>query len=151
MLSEKTRSAPVGKYTMRLRLISDRGFSLVEILIAVMILALAIVPIINAIGPAVKTTAAEAQISVFTNQARATLNRLLTVDFATLNANQGDAVDLTSLLGSTDEANLENFLLNGKPYTPTVDITDAGGGAGGLLELTVTINQVRLTTLKADY
>jgi hypothetical protein len=60
-------------------------------------------------------------------------------------------VDLTSLFGSTDEANLENFLLNGKPYTPTVDITDAGGGAGGLLQLTVTINQVRLTTLKADY
>ena len=92
---------------MRLRLISDRGFSLVEILIAVMILTLAIVPIINAIGPAVKTTAAEAQSSVFCNQARATLNRLLIVDFTTLNANQGDAVDLTSLFGSTDEANLE--------------------------------------------
>ena len=151
MLSEKTKSAPVGKYTLRLRLISDRGFSLVEILIAVMILTLAIVPIINAIGPAVRTTAAEAQSSVFANQARATLNRLLTVDFATLNANQGNAVDLESLFGSTAEANLENFLLNGKSYTPSVDITDAGGGAGGLLELTVTINQVRLTTLKADY
>ena len=147
MLSEKTRSAPVGKYTMRLRLISDRGFSLVEILIAVMILTLAIVPIINAIGPAVKTTAAEAQSSVFCNQARATLNRLLIVDFATLNANVDTDVVLESLFGSTDE----NFLLNGKSYTPTVTITDASDGAGGLLELTVTINQVRLTTLKADY
>ena len=136
---------------MRQRLISDHGFSLVEILIAVMVLTLAIVPIINAIGPAVKTTAAEAQFSVSTNQARATLNRLLNVDFATLNASQGDAVDLTSLFGSTAEANLENFLLNGNNYTPTVTITDAGGGSGGLLQLTVTINQVRLTTLKADY
>jgi hypothetical protein len=118
---------------------------------AVMILTLAIVPIINAIGPAVKTTAAEAQSSVFCNQARATLNRLLIVDFTTLNANQGDAVDLTSLFGSTDEANLENFLLNGKSYTPTVTITDVSDGADKLLQLTVTINQVRLTTLKADY
>jgi len=136
---------------MRPRLISERGFSLVEILMAVMILTLAIVPIINAIGPAVETTAAEAQSTVFINQARATLNRLLTLDFATLNANQGAAVDLTSLFGSTVEANLENFLLNGNNYTPTVTITDAGGGSGGLLQLTVTINQVRLTTLKADY
>ena len=136
---------------MRPRLISDRGFSLVEILVAVMILTLAIVPIINAIGPAVRTTAAEAHFTVFANQARATLNRLLTVDFATLNANQGAGVNLSSLFGSTAEANLENFLLNGKSYTPTVTITDAGDGAGGLLQLTVTINQVRLTTLKADY
>jgi prepilin-type N-terminal cleavage/methylation domain-containing protein len=132
-------------------MISDQGFSLVEILIAVMVLSMAIVPIINAIGPAVKTTAAERQFSVSTNQARATLNRLLSVDFATLNANQGDAVELTSLFGSTAEANLENFLLNGKLYTPAVAITDASSGAGGLLQLTVTINQVRLTTLKADY
>jgi prepilin-type N-terminal cleavage/methylation domain-containing protein len=151
MLSEKLRSAPEGMYTMRPRLICDRGFSLVEILMAVMILTLAIVPIINAIGPAVKTTAAEAQFSVFANQARATLNRLLTVDFETLNANQGAAVDLTSLFGSTAEANLENFMLDGNNYTPTVAITIAGGGAARLLQLTVTINQVRLTTLKADY
>ncbi|CAB1066034.1 hypothetical protein D1BOALGB6SA_10833 [Olavius sp. associated proteobacterium Delta 1] len=136
---------------MRPRLISDHGFSLVEILIAVMVLTLAIVPIINAIGPAVKTTAAETQSSVLTNQARATLNRLLTVDFETLNAHQGDPVDLTSLFGSTAEAELENILLNGQRYTPTVVISDASGGAGGLLQLAVTINQVRLTTLKADY
>ncbi len=136
---------------MRLRLISERGFSLVELLMAVMILTLAIVPIINAIGPAVKTTAAEAQFSVFVNQARATLNRLLTVDFETLNINQSADVDLTSLFGSTAEANLENFQLNGQSYTPKVAIADASGGAGGLLQLTVTIHQVRLTTLKADY
>lgn len=132
-------------------IIGDRGFSLVEILVAVMILATAIVPIISAIGPAVQTTAAEAQFAVFTNQARATLNRLLSLDFATLSANQSDAVDLTSLFGSAAEAHLENFLLDGKLYTPTVAITDASGGAGGLLQLAVTVNQVRLTTLKADY
>ena len=136
---------------MRLKLINDRGFSLAEILIAVTILTVAIVPIINAIGPAVKATAAEAQFSVFTNQARATLNRLLTIDFAILNANQDAAADLSNLFGSATEANLENFLLDGNSYTPTVTITDASDGAGGLLQLTVTINQVRLTTLKADY
>ena len=136
---------------MRLGLTNNRGFSLVEILVAVMILTMAIVPIISAIGPAVKTTAAEAQFAVYTNQARATLNRLLSLDFATLSANQSDDVDLAVLFGSAAEANLENFLLNGKLHTPAVAITDASGGAGGLLRLAVTINQVRLTTLKADY
>ena len=136
---------------MRQKPASDCGFSLVEILVAVMILAMAIVPIISAIGPAVKTTAAEAQFAVFTNQARATLNRLLSLDFATLSANQSDDVDLAALFGSAAEANLENFLLNGKLHTPTVAITDASGGAGGLLRLAGTINQVRLTTLKAEY
>lgn len=136
---------------LSLRMISDHGFSLVEILIALVILTLGIVPIINAVGPAVNTTAAQAQFSVSTNQARATLNRLSSLDFASLNAHQGDPVDLASLFGSTAEANLENFLFNGKLYTPTVAITDASGGAGGLLQLTVTIDPVRLTTLKADY
>jgi Tfp pilus assembly protein PilV len=151
MLSQKAGSVPGNGYPPRLRLISDHGFSLVEILIAVTIVTLAIIPIINAIGPAVKTTAAEAQFSVFTNQARATLNRLLSLDFATLSASQGDAVDLTGLFGSAAEADLESFLFNGKRYTPTVAITDASGGSGGLLRLAVTINQVQLTTLKADY
>ena len=75
----------------------------------------------------------------------------VSIDFATLNANQGNAVDLTSLFGSTAEANLENFLFNGQLHTPTVVITDVSGGAGELLQLTVTIYHVRLTTLKADY
>lgn len=151
MLSEITRSAPEGGCTRRLRLTSDRGFSLVEILVALMILATAIIPLINAIGPAVKATAAEAQFAVFSNQARATLNRLWSLDFTTLSAHQSTAVDLASLFGSAAEANQENFMLNGKLYTPAVAITDASGGAGGLLQLAVTINQVRLTTLKADY
>ena len=133
------------------KLISDHGFSLVEILIALVILTLGIVPLINAIGPAVNTTTAHAQFSVSTNQARATLNRIWSLDFASLNTHQGDPVDLTSLFGSAAEADRENFQFNGKFYTPTVAISDASGGAGGLLQLTVTIDQVRLTTLKADY
>jgi len=151
VLSQKTGSAPEKAHPSRQRLAGDHGFSLVEILIAVMILTLAVIPIINAVGPAVKTTAAEAQLAVFTNQARATLNRLLSLDFATLSANQGAAVDLASVFGSAAEADLESFLLNGRRYVPTVAITDASGGTGGLLRLAVTINQVHLTTLKSDY
>jgi len=150
MRPEKTGAAPEDGYSSRGRLASDHGFSLVEILLAVMILTAAVIPIINAVGPAVKTTSAEAQFLRFTNQARATLNRLLSLDFATLSANQGTAVDLTRLFGSAAEADRESFLFNGNRYTPTVAITDAGGG-GGLLRLAVSVNQVRLTTLKADY
>jgi hypothetical protein len=44
------------------------------------------------------------------------------------------------------------FSLNGSSYTPAVAITDASGGKGGLLEISVTVNNhVTLKTLKADY
>ena len=88
---------------------------------------------------------------VFTNQGRGTLNRVISLDFETLNSNQGDPVDLASLFGSAEEADKEIFSFKGVNYTPTVAITDASGGDGGLLELTVTLDYVSLRTLKAEY
>jgi len=69
----------------------------------------------------------------------------------TLNSNQGDPVDLVSLFGSAEEAAKETFSYKGENYTPTVAITDASGGAGGLLELAVTLDYVSLKTLKGEY
>jgi hypothetical protein len=79
------------------------------------------------------------------------MNRVMALDFDTLSNNQGDPVDLVSLFGLAAEAAKENFQFRGENYTPTVAITDASGGPGGLLQLTVTVDHVRLTTLKAEY
>ncbi|MGD8504063.1 MAG: hypothetical protein PVH49_10675 [Syntrophobacterales bacterium] len=129
-----------------------RGFTYMEIIIAVLLLAVAIVPMVSAYAPGILSTSGEEATTVFTNQARGTLNRLAAFDFATLDANRGDPVgDLAGLFGSQAEADRETFTFKGETLTPTISITDASGGVGGLLQLTVSLNHVQLTTLKAWY
>ena len=90
-------------------------------------------------------------MAVFANRARGTLNRVISLDFQTLNDNKGSPVDLAALFGSAAEAAKETFSFQGKSYTPTVVIADASGSTKGLLEITVTMAQVSLKTLKAEY
>jgi prepilin-type N-terminal cleavage/methylation domain-containing protein len=133
------------------RTTSTEGFTLVEIILAVVLLAIAISPMVSAFAPAIFSTGGEEEMVVFTNQARGTLNRVISLDFQTLNSNQGDPVNLSTLFGTQAEADKEAFSFKGASYTPTVAITDASGGDGGLLELTVTLDYVSLRTLKAEY
>ena len=128
-----------------------RGLTFLEILLVVLILAVAIVPMVRAFAPAVLTASTDEEAAVFANQARGTINRVMVFDFETLNDNQGDPVDLAALFGSAAEADKETFSFKGKNYTPTVAITDASGGLGGLLQLTVTLEHVRFATLKSQY
>ncbi len=128
---------------------SDQGFTLIEILIAILILAVAIVPMLEAYLPALHATSSNEETMVLANQVRGTLDRVAALDFETLTNNQGDPVDLVTLFGSTEEAAKETFTLNGENYTPVVAITDASGGTGGLLQLTVTVSYVSLETLRA--
>jgi len=127
------------------------GFTLIEILIAVLLLAIAIAPIVSAFAPALFLTGGEEETAVFTNQVRGTLNRVISLDFETLNSNQGDPVDLETLFGSPEEAAKETFSFRGENDTPTVAITDASEGTGGLLEITVTLDSVSLETLRTEY
>jgi prepilin-type N-terminal cleavage/methylation domain-containing protein len=129
---------------------NNKGFTLVEIIIAVLLLAIAIVPMVGAYGPAIFSTAVENEVGVFTNQARGTLNRVAALDFAILLNNQGNPVDLVALFGSAAEAAKETFSFHGNSYAPTVAIADVSGGLGGLLEITVTADQVSLITLKTE-
>jgi len=128
-----------------------RGFTFLEIMLVVVILAIAIVPMVRAFAPAVLTASADEQTAVFANQARGTLNRVMAFDFDTLNNNQGDPVNLAALFDSAAEADKETFSFKGINYTPTVAISDASGGLGGLLQLSVTLEQVRFVTLKSQY
>jgi len=128
-----------------------KGFSLMEICVTLFILGIAISPMLSAFTPATKATGSIEETMVFTNQARKTLSRVLALDYKDLYDNQDDPVDLIVLFGSEPEAAKESFTLKSKNYTPALAITDASGGAGGLLKLSVTINHVVFTTLKAEY
>ncbi|MBW2622258.1 MAG: prepilin-type N-terminal cleavage/methylation domain-containing protein [Deltaproteobacteria bacterium] len=131
---------------------SNKGFTLIEIIIAIALLAIVITPLINAFAPAAFTTDREEKLTVCTNYARGTLARLLTLDFADLDANKGDPVDLAILLGSSEEADKETFSVKGVIYTPVVAIAEHLFYVDdGLLEITVTVENVTLKTLKAEY
>jgi prepilin-type N-terminal cleavage/methylation domain-containing protein len=134
-----------------LMIFDNKGFTLLEIILVVLVLAIAIVPMVRAFSPGASSANTEEETTVFTNQARGTLNRVMALDFDALNSNQGAAVDLATLFSGAAEAAKESFTFKGENYTPTVAITDASGGAGGLLQLTVTISHIHLTTLKAQY
>ena len=133
-------------------IISDNmGFTFLEIILVVLLLAIAIVPMLRAFSPAASSADSTQEAAVFANQVRGSMNRVMALDFDTLSNNQGDPVDLASLFGSAAEAAKEDFQYKGENYTPTVAITDVSGGPGGLLQLTVTVDYVRLTTLKAEH
>ncbi|MBE0556490.1 MAG: type II secretion system protein [Proteobacteria bacterium] len=129
----------------------SRGFTLFEIVMTLLILAIAIVPMMNAFAPALLATSQGEEQEVLTGQARRTMNRLTDLDFRSLDANQGNPADLVALFGSQAEVDKENFVYLGTTYAPVVAIADASGGAGGLLEITVTVKTVRLQSLKANH
>ena len=118
---------------------SRRGFTLFEIIMTLLIMAIAIVPMMNAFAPALLATGQGEEQTVLTGQARQTMNGLLDMKFATLDANKTTPGVLVTMLGDQAAADA------------VVSVTDAGGGTDGLLELTVTLKNVTLQTLKANY
>ena len=129
---------------------NSRGFTLFEIIMTLLILAVAIVPMMNAFAPALLATGRGEEQEVLTGQARRTMNRLTDLDFRNLDANRGDPADLVALFGSQAEVDKESFVYLGAPYAPVVAIADASGGSGGLLEITVTLKTVSLQSLKVN-
>jgi len=156
------------------------GFTLFEILMAVVLLAIAIAPIVAAYGPALIATKGEEELSVFNNRARGTLNRLMTFEFQVHQDyldTYGSTVDLEDFFdvaGAEDsaaEAQKEIFkypLYSDDPddeYTPqvTIQIYDADGDDNlecpgsvnytecGILEITVTVANVSVQTLKTEF
>jgi prepilin-type N-terminal cleavage/methylation domain-containing protein len=119
--------------TKNLMLFDNKGFTFLEIILVVLILAIAIVPMVRAFSPGTLSANTEEE------------------NFDTLNSNQGATVDLAGLFGGGAEAAKESFTFKGENHTPTVAITDASSGAGGLLELTVKISHIQLSTRKAQY
>ena len=144
-----------------------QGFTLFEIILALLILVIAIVPMMNAFAPALLATGQGEEQTVLTGQARMTMNRLSGLDFRSLDANRGrplTAEMLVALFGSQAEVDKETLVYKGVTYAPDITIcaanaggvcvpdcvTDAGDGTVGLLELKVRFRNVVLQTLRAN-
>ena len=158
-VAEATKAGTLSATDNGQRTTDNKGFTLIEIIIAVLLLAIAIAPMVSAFAPAIFSTGGEEEMAVFANRARATLNRVTALDFKTLHDNKVDPVDLAALFGSAAEAAKETFSFKGTDYTPSVAISgyDADGDNDiddddeGVLEISVRIAHVSLRTLKAEY
>ena len=122
-----------------------------DLMVAMLILAIAVGPMIDSFLPVFNALAYERQTTVMTAGALGTLNRLAGLPYATLKGNMGSPADLTALLGSAQDAAEETLLFNNQSYVPVVAVTDASGGICGLLEITVTLDTVMFQTLKAQF
>jgi len=136
-------------------ILSNRqGFTFFEIILAIIILVIAIIPMVNAFAPSLLSSGYSEEQAVLTAQARSTMNRLIDLSFQTLNANQGNPLDsekLIAVFGSQAEVDKETLSYRGQSYAPVIAVTDASGGVGGLLELTVILKDVKLKTLRAEH
>nr|WP_320192930.1 prepilin-type N-terminal cleavage/methylation domain-containing protein [uncultured Desulfobacter sp.] len=129
---------------------SSEGFTLFEILIALVILGTAIIPIMDAMAPSMSTIPYLEKEIVLTNRARGTLNRIIALDFDTLTANVGNPVDITSLFGNITEGQKEIFTHGSVVYQPVIAIEDESGGDNTLLKLSVTLENLKVATLKTN-
>ena len=119
------------------------GFTLFEIFLALLILAIAIIPMVNAFAPALFSSGQEEEQAVLTGKARSTMNGLLELDFRTLDVNKGNPAYFVDLLG--DQAATDTLV----SVTDVSGIDAQGNPISGLLELKVTLKNVTLHTLKA--
>jgi len=126
------------------------GFTLFEIIIALFIISIAVIPMMKSFGPAMSTAAIVEKTAVLSNQARATMERLLILDFDTLKEKIDDSPFLGNdiIFGAVDET----FTFKEVFYTPSITITDASGDASKtLLDVTVALDSMSISTRKADY
>lgn len=133
----------------------NQGFSLMEVMLVVILLALAVAPLLESFRPSLNALNQAEQTTVFKQQALWTLNRVAALDYEVLEANSSGSgpVDLEILLGSTAEADEESFTHQGQSRTPVVRLSASNQdqGLGGLLEIEVSLGHVSLQTLKAEH
>lgn len=127
------------------------GFTLVEVLFVLVIVAVVALPMVTAFAPSQATAQAEEKQTVILNRARGTLNRVLTLEPDALSDAAGRSVSLRELFGSQSEADREVLLYRGSTYTPVVTVEDASGGTGGLYAVTVELDDVTLRTMVVEY
>ena len=126
------------------------GFTLFEIIIALFIISLAIIPMMKSFGPAMMAATHVEKTAVITNQARATMERLLALDVLILKSKADEAQPLSgsAVFGDSDET----FTFDGVSHSPEITITDVSGDSSKtLLNLTVAFAGVSISTRKADY
>ncbi len=134
-----------------------QGFTLIEVILVIILMALTVVPLLEAFRPSLISLNQAERTTVFKHQAMWTLSRVAAMDYQDLESNSSDNVNLDELLGSSDEADKESFTFKGQRYNSPEEIVvkikqsdKDEDDIGGLLEIGVCVEEVCLKTLKAE-
>ena len=137
------------------------GFTILEMILVLLLLAIAIVPMMDAFTPSLRSAKVTGETEVCADRALFTITRIIALDYSDLYQNQGNSVDLATLLsvpGSTvaAEGTVESFSSGGASYTPVVSILpfvnpSTSMTMTGALQVTVSGGPVQLRALRADY
>ncbi len=127
------------------------GFTLTELLVVIVILAIAVIPMIEAFAPARRAGPLPQQRTTLIYETEGILNQVLDLPYAEVAAYQASPVTLLPVLAARNGTTTTGVVYRGTTYTPTLKLTDAGGGTGGLVMVTVTVDDETLTALKAQY
>lgn len=110
---------------MRLPL-SSRGVTLMEVMLAVVILALSFIPIIGVMGASVKATGKEDSLNRAMNLCQEKLNTSLQFTFHHFDLNPGTEINSTMSSGSL-VLKLGSETIEGVTYTSSLTVTDRPG------------------------
>ena len=119
--------------------VGNNGFSLVELLLAVAILIIALVPVMDSITASLQYAKAGKENTILQNYAREKMENVLAMDFINVDSSLDDTV---TVLGETVARDVFVEYYDGDgDSTPDPD----------LKKITVTIEAIKLETLLADF
>jgi prepilin-type N-terminal cleavage/methylation domain-containing protein len=129
------------------RLSKEKGFSLIELLLALTIMMIALVPIMDAISASFQYAKAGKESTIILNYARAKMEDVLAMSFDTvpISASPGTPTALSDTVTVTGNT-LNRFVL--------VDLYDGDGDSipdSDLKKVTVILQEVQYETLMANY
>jgi prepilin-type N-terminal cleavage/methylation domain-containing protein len=129
------------------RLSKEKGFSLIELLLALTIMMIALVPIMDAISASFQYAKAGKESTIILNYAREKMEDVLAMSFDTvpISASPGTPTSLSDTVTVTGNT-LNRFVL--------VDLYDGDGDSipdSDLKKVTVILQEVQYETLMANY
>ena len=138
-----------GTYQSNKILLSSKGISLVEVLVAITLLSIIIFPLFISLRGASKSNSDAEGVDLATYYTIGKIEEVLAMDFS--------AIPLSAPLGTplpppiSDTVTIQGRTINRSVY---VELADGNGDAipdAGLKKITVSVNNISLDTLKADY
>lgn len=138
-----------GIYPFNRKFYSNKGITLVETLIAITLLSIILFPLFISMTSASKSNSDAEGTALATYYAIGKMEEILAMNFSDIPVSTPQGTPLPSPI--SDTVTIQGRTINRDVF---VELSDGDGDAlpdAGLKKITVTVNNISLNTLKADY